>query len=103
MKKIDLKHGFSLATLARVWLALVILSLLSLILGKWVGSTNTWLPAVVSIIIWSKAWLVARYFLETYECIPYIRRLVLGFISFAPVMLLLTDTFGPELAGLLQL
>ena len=103
MKKTDLKHGFSLVTLARVWLALVILSLLSLVLGEWVGSTNAWLPAAVSIIIWLKAWLVARYFLETYECIPYIRWLVLGFIGFAPVMLLLTDTFGPELAGLLQL
>ena len=92
----------SLTPLALVWLALVLLSLLSLVLGEWIGQAN-WLPAAVATVIWLKAWLVARYFLEANRCVAFIRRLVLGFIAFAPIALVLTDTFGTQLAALLQL
>lgn len=92
----------SLTPLALVWLALVLLSLLSLVLGEWIGQAN-WLPAAVATVIWLKAWLVARYFLEANQCVAFIRRLVLGFIAFAPIALVLTDTFGTQLAAALQL
>lgn len=92
----------SLTPLALVWLGLILLSLLSLVLGEWVGQTS-WLPAAVGAVIWLKAWLVAHYFLEANQCVAFIRRLVLGFIAFAPIALVLTDTFGSQLAVLLQL
>jgi uncharacterized membrane protein YjdF len=103
MKPSESGKAVSLIPLALVWLALIILSLFSLMLGEWVGRTANWLPAVVAVVIWLKAWLVARYFLEAYQCVPFIRRLVLGFICFAPLSLIITDTFGPEIAALLQL
>jgi inner membrane protein involved in colicin E2 resistance len=95
MKPSESGKAVSLIPLALVWLALIILSLFSLMLGEWVGRTANWLPAVVAV--------VARYFLEAYQCVPFIRRLVLGFICFAPLSLIITDTFGPEIAALLQL
>jgi len=85
-----------------VWLALMLLSLFSLVLGEWVGEA-TWLPAIVATVIWLKAWLVARWFLEAFQCITFIRRLILGFIAFAPIALVLTDTLGTQLAQALQL
>ena len=98
----DSTNPTSLVPLALVWLALVSLSLFSLLLGEWVGRA-AWLPVVVATVIWLKAWLIARYFLEAYQCVAFIRRLVLGFIAFAPVALVLTDTFGTQLAKILQL
>ena len=101
MKSAEENHA-SLTPLAFVWLGLVALSLLSLVLGEWIGEA-AWLPVLVAAIIWLKAWLVARYFLEITQCTTFIRRLVLGFIAFAPIALVLTDTFGPQLASILQL
>ena len=92
----------SITPLALVWLGLVLLSLVSLVLGEWLGDA-AWLPAVVALVIWLKALLVARWFLEAYQCVAFIRRLILGFIAFAPIALVLTDTFGPQLANILQL
>jgi len=92
----------SLLPLLLVWLLLVLLTLLSLVLGEWLGR-SAWLPVIVAMLIWAKAWLIAHFYLETYQCTRFIRRLVKGFIAFAPIALVLTDTFGHELAKILQL
>ena len=92
----------ALIPLALAWLALVALTLLSLGLGEWLSGAD-WLPALVSAVIWLKAWLVARYFLEAPLSRTFIRRVIWVFIAFSPIALVLTDTFGREIAGLLQL
>lgn len=83
--------------LTRAWLALVILTLLSLGLGGWLHG-NDLLPVVVAAIVWVKAWLVARHFLEIHQAHPFIRRVVLGFIAFTPAALLATSLFGRHIA-----
>jgi len=87
--------------LALAWGGLVLLSLLSVGLGEWVGNAP-WLPAVVGAIVWLKGWLVARYFLEAQLCRTLIRRMVWAFVAFAPIALVITDTFGPTIAQIFQ-
>lgn len=98
----DSPRNTSLLPLAISWLALISLTLFSLVLGEWMDR-SAWLPALVASVIWIKAWVIARHFLEVQDCTRFIRRLVLGFIAFAPIALVLTDTFGVQLAGLLRL
>lgn len=91
-----------LLPLAIAWLGLVLLTLLSIGLGDWLRG-DTGLAPLVGGIIWLKAWLVARYYLETALCHGFIRRLVWIFIAFAPLALVLTDLFGRQFAALVQL
>lgn len=84
------------------WLGLVLLTLASLGLGEWL-SGRSWLPLLVAAIVWLKAWLVARYFLEAQLCRTFIRRLIWVFIAFAPIALVLTDRFGRQFAEWVQL
>lgn len=79
------------------WAGLVILTLVSIALGEWLRGVPGLLLPVAS-IIWLKAWLVARYFLETRLTTTFIRRLVWTFIAFAPIALVITDLFGSQLA-----
>lgn len=91
-----------LAPLAFAWLALVVLTLVSIGLGEWLGQA-AWLPTLVAAIIWLKAWLVAYFFLEARLCHTFIRRLIWAFIAFAPIALTLTDMFGRQFANLMQI
>ena len=91
-----------IAPLLLAWSVLLALTLLSLLIGE-AEPAAAWLPALVAAIIWVKAWVVARYFLETRLSHPFIRRLTWTFIGFAPVALVLTDLFGARLAAQLQL
>ena len=79
------------------WAGLVVLTLVSIALGEWLRGVPGLLLPVAS-IIWLKAWLVARYFLETRLTTTFIRRLVWTFIAFAPIALVITDLFGSQLA-----
>jgi hypothetical protein len=54
-------------------------------------------------VVWLKAWLVARYFLEAPQCHVFIRRVIWTFTAFAPLALVLTDLFGQQFALWLQL
>ncbi len=80
-------------TLFFTWAILVLLTLASVGLGEWLQE-GAWLSALVGGIIWLKAWLVARYFLETPFSHTFIRRLTWVFIAFVPVALVLTVMFG---------
>ena len=67
---------------------------------------DAWCPGLllpVASIIWLKARLVARYFLEAPLCTTFIRRLIWTFIAFAPIALVLTDLFGRQFAEAFQL
>ncbi len=79
------------------WLALVVLTLVSLGLGEWFHGA-AWLPVLVAAIVWIKARLVTQQFLEARLAHPFIARVLAGFIAFTPVALLLTAFFGRQLA-----
>lgn len=79
------------------WLALVALTLASLGLGEWFPSAP-WLPLLVAAIIWIKGTLVARRFIESHLAHPFIARLLLAFVAFAPLALVATAYFGDRLA-----
>ena len=98
----DPKPSIRLAPLVIAWLGLVSLTLASLGLGDWLRGAS-WLPLLVAAIAWLKAWLVARYFLETQLTRTFIRRLIWTFIAFAPIALVLTDRFGRQFAEWAQL
>lgn len=102
MSRPEPKLATRLMPLVLAWLLLVVLTLISLGLGEWLRGL-AWLPLLVASIIWLKAWLVARYFLETHLSHVFLRRVVWVFIAFAPIALVLTDHFGQRLARLLQL
>lgn len=87
----------ALAPLTFAWLALVALTLFSLMLGQWFHGA-TWLPVLVAAIVWVKGWLVARRFIEAAQAHPFIRNVLRGFIAFTPVALLLTAFFGHQFA-----
>ena len=84
------------------WLSLVLLTFASLGLGEWLRQ-GPWLSVLVGGVIWFKAWLVARYFLETRLSHPFIRRLTWSFIGFVPVALVFTVMFGDRLAAWVRL
>ena len=90
------------APLAFAWLGLALLTLASIGLGNWLNGTAA-LPLLVAAIIWMKAGLVARYYLEVQLSHAFIRRMVMLFIAFVPLALVLTDLFGAHLAKWLTL
>ncbi len=98
MNQADDKTLHSMKPLLFAWAALVVLTLLSTLLGQELKNTQG-LTAIVAAIIWLKAWLVAYFFLETPHAHTFIRRLVLIFIAYAPVLLVLTDWYGARFAA----
>ncbi len=91
------KDHFALITAA--WLALVALTLASLGLSEWFRDV-AWLPLVVASIMWLKGYVIARCFIESHIAPPFIARVLSAFIAFAPLALLGTAYFGPQLARL---
>jgi hypothetical protein len=89
-------------TLFLAWFSLILLTFVSLGLGEWLRQ-GTWLYVLVAAVIWFKAWVVARYFLETRLSHTFIRRLTWVFIAFVPVALVLTVTFGREFVEWIKL
>ncbi|MDE2400234.1 MAG: cytochrome C oxidase subunit IV family protein [Burkholderiales bacterium] len=71
------------------WVLLIVLAALSLTLARH-GHTYAWIGGIVALLTWTKAILVARAFLEVQRASPVFRRVVLIFISVAPVGLALT-------------
>lgn len=88
--------------LAFTWLGLTLLTLGSVALGEWMHGMSG-LPIMVAAIVWLKAWLVARYYLEVRLSRRFIRWLVWVFIAFAPLALVFTDLFGQRFAAWAQL
>jgi hypothetical protein len=91
-----------LAPLVKTWLGLFALTVLSLLLGH-VLHGQAGLQWVVAAILWLKGWLVIRHFIEADSAHPLIRRVLYGFITITPVLLLVTALFGRQLARLTTL
>lgn len=99
----DIKQpGTALAPLAVAWLALVLLTLLSLMLGQ-SSHGATWLQLVVAAIVWVKGVLVSRRFIESDLAHPFIKNVLRVFIAFTPVALVLTAVYRQEFAALVTL
>lgn len=79
------------------WLALLVLTIVSLGLGEWLRGVP-WLPLLVAAIIWVKGALVARHFIEAHLAHPFIARSLQVFVAFVPVALVLTAFFGDRIA-----
>ena len=93
----DMQVSTELKPITWAWLALVVLTLLSLELGQWLHGV-AWLQFVVAAIIWLKGTLVARSFIESQIAHPFIRNVLRVFIAFAPLALILIVFFGREFA-----
>jgi caa(3)-type oxidase subunit IV len=91
-----------LPTLFGAWAALAAATFASLVLGEWLPP-GEWLALLVALLIGLKAWLVARYYLETGNSHAFIRRLTWAFVAFVPLALVLTVAFGDRLAAWMSL
>jgi hypothetical protein len=87
----------SIFPLVLAWLGLVALTILGLGLGRSSGGAS-WLPLAVAAIVWLKAWIVARHFIESHLAHPFIAWVVRVFIVCVPSALVFTAWFGPHLA-----
>ena len=87
----------SLRPLVIGWLALVLLTLLSLGLGRWLHGTAA-LPVIVAAIVWIKGSLVASRFIEAGSARPFIRRVVRVFVACSPLALIFIAFFGSHIA-----
>ncbi|MBV2235522.1 MAG: hypothetical protein KUL75_08250 [Sterolibacterium sp.] len=84
--------------LTLAWLALVLLTLLSLGIGRWFHG-QYWLPLMVAGILGFKGWLVGRYFIEAHVATPFIRFVLWTFVACTPLALVLTVFYGAEFAA----
>ncbi|MCB1956125.1 MAG: hypothetical protein KDG55_10630 [Rhodocyclaceae bacterium] len=89
-------------SLTLAWLALVGLSVVSALLGGWVAR-GTAVQLAVAAILWLKGALVARRFLESAGLHPSLRRVLGGFIAFAPLAIALGALFPDWLVRLTTL
>ena len=87
----------SLTRLTLCWLGLSVLTVLSIELGRWFHGAS-WLPLLVAAIVWVKASLVARHFIESHLAHPFIAWVLRAFIAFAPAALVLTAFYGAQFA-----
>jgi hypothetical protein len=83
--------------LIATWLALVFLTLVSVVLSQRLHGL-AWLQLLVAAIVWIKGTLIARHFIETQIAHPFIRRITHFVIAFTPIALVLTAFFGREFA-----
>lgn len=97
MSTIEKQPISRLAPLTVAWLGLVALTLFSVLLGRWFDG-GAWLQLLVAATVWLKGWLVARRFIEVELAHPFIRRVVLTFIAFAPLALVGIAFFGERFA-----
>lgn len=72
------------------WLGLLLLTVISLVLGARFGAAS-WMPLIVAAIIWIKANIVARYFIESHLAHPFITWVLRAFIAFTSIGLVATS------------
>lgn len=72
------------------WLGLLLLTVISLALGARFGAAS-WMPLIVAAIIWIKANIVARYFIESHLAHPFITWVLRVFIAFTTIGLVMTS------------
>ncbi len=89
-------------TLTLAWLVLLGLTLIGSAAGN-ASSPGLWVTVAVAAMMAFKGHVVIDHFLELGGAHPAIRRLVRFYATALPVMLILTDLFGPQIARLTTL
>jgi hypothetical protein len=103
MTKVRSQSVFSTAwVLAGAWFVLVVLTAVSMGAGRLFHGAD-WLPFGIAAIVWVKASLIARYFLEGKHIHPFLRWALRVFIAFVPIWLVLSAVLGERLARLTTL
>ncbi|MFO1379379.1 MAG: hypothetical protein U1F63_03285 [Chitinivorax sp.] len=87
----------AVAHLSFAWLSLLGLTALSLLLGYTMHG-KIGLQILVAGLLWLKAWIVARDFMEIGACHAFIRRVVYGFIAVTPLCIALLGYYGAQFA-----
>ena len=72
------------------WVVLVTLSVSAIVVAVDGRGVLPWVGWIIAALVWWKAWLVADHYLEVADAAPVFRRIVVAFISLAPVLLVVT-------------
>lgn len=74
------------------WLLMVLLTCLSVLAAHQAhaGASRAWMTALVACIAWGKGLLLIRHFLESHRAGAVFHRIVMGFATLAPLVLLVS-------------
>lgn len=87
----------TIAQLSFAWLGLLALTATSLAFGYMMHG-RIGLQILVAGLLWLKAWIVVRDFIQIDECHSFIRRVVYGFIAITPLCIALLSIYGAQFA-----
>ena len=74
----------------QAWVALLLITVASAGIAVTERGVLPWMGWVIAALVGWKAWLVAEHYLEVADAAPVFRRIVLVFISLAPLALVVT-------------
>ncbi len=77
-------------TATRAWLALLAITVASAGIAVAERGVLPWVGWLIAALVWFKARLVARHYLEVHDVAPVFRRIVAVFIALAPLALVVT-------------
>ncbi len=83
-------HALGPRSATQAWLLLVLLTIASAAIAVTERGVLPWIGWVIAALVAWKAWLVAEHYLEVADAAPVFRVIVRGFISLAPLALVVT-------------
>ena len=85
-----LLHPLNPRNVTQAWIALVIITVATAGIAVAERGVLPWVGWLIAALVAWKAWLVADHYLELADAAPVFRRIVLAFISLAPLALVVT-------------
>ena len=85
-----LLHALNPRNVTQAWIALVIITVATAGIAVAERGVLPWVGWLIAALVAWKAWLVADHYLELADAAPVFRRIVLAFISLAPLALVVT-------------
>ena len=85
-----LLHALNPRNVTQAWVALVIITVATAGIAVAERGVLPWVGWLIAALVAWKAWLVADHYLEVADAAPVFRRIVLAFISLAPLALVVT-------------
>ena len=82
-----LLHALNPRNVTQAWIALVIITVATAGIAVAERGVLPWVGWLIAALVAWKAWLVADHYLELADAAPVFRRIVLAFISLAPLAL----------------
>ncbi|MDO5692025.1 MAG: hypothetical protein Q4G70_06045 [Pseudomonadota bacterium] len=83
-------HALGPRNATQAWVALLIITVITAGIAVAERGVLPWMGWVIAALVWWKAWLVADHYLEAADATPVFRRIVIVFISLAPLALVAT-------------